>query len=252
MKVDEFITRLDEARYGRRMSEDTKPVAPAPSHAPTHTAQWKTKGTGKSSDEGEHTGPSGDAIKKKETSIPTPIAPKPSHAPTSTAMFHTDKAVKSSDEGEKISKEAIKEAVRRLIDSDEPLDYAELLGEAGHKAGCNCGFCQRMRENKGGGKKKEGGGGLEPVKEDFDTLGHRMRPGVRSGPMPIKRRLGGGVGRMGFRSPLRPKALGMPSPGMSGNQPSQGPGLSDSQRRPKNAPKSVQEQADALLEAPDQ
>ena len=53
MNAYDFINRLDAARDARRMSEDTTPVAPAPSHAPTSGEDKTTKGQGKSEDEGE-------------------------------------------------------------------------------------------------------------------------------------------------------------------------------------------------------
>ncbi len=201
MKAHEFITRLDEARYGRRVSEDTKPVAEKPSHAPTSTAQWKTKsGMGKSEDEGEKMGGEKDAIKQSKHEIPAPVAPPPSHAPTSGKDYTTTGKGSSEDEGEKVSKEAIKETVAALINGDEDIDVEALLGEGGHKDGCQCGFCMNLPKNKG--KKKEDGG------EEKESDGGMNEDGYASGttrtaPPPAKHRLG-------FRSPLlakpRPKA----------------------------------------------
>lgn len=238
MKAHEFISRLDEARYGRRVSEDTKPVAAAPSHAPTHTAQWKTDSQGKSDDQGEHTGPSGDAIKQSKHSIPTPVAPPPSHAPTSGKDYTTTGKGGSEDQGEKVSKEAIKETVRALIDGDGDVDVAALLGEGGHKAGCQCGFCK----NKGKMGKKQAGVG-EPSEGEKPEKAMKESYAVP----PVKRRLGGE--RMGFRSPITRPKMGI-NPGtpasINPNQPAM-----ERLDRASNSAKAIQEMADELLEAPD-
>lgn len=252
MKAHQLISALDEARFGRRLTEDGKPVADSPSHAPTSTAQWKTKGTGKSSDEGERMGGEKDAIKKSETAIPAPVAKEPSHAPTSTAQWKTKGGEgKSEDEGEKISKEAMKENLLDQLINGEEADIEAIMAEAeisegGHKPGCQCGFCK----NKGKmGKKSDDEGEKADDDKDDMTEGHMPmrrpmgRPGApgAGGGMPIKRRLGGE--RMGFRHPSaaspRPKAAINPyQPAME---------RLDKSGSPR---KTIQEMADELLESP--
>jgi hypothetical protein len=266
MKAHEFIARLDEARYGRRVTEDAAPVAKSPDHAPTSTAQWKTPSSGKSKDEGERTGGEKDAIKKSDSAIPAPIAKAPSHAPTSTAQWKTAGQGKSDDEGEKISKEAMKEdLLDQLINSDEEVDIEAIMAEAelreaGHKAGCQCGFCKNMGKLKKKDSGDDGGNdddnkddGKEPVAE----AGMMRRPGRSfGGPAklgaPLRGRIGKpmaagargpGPARMGFRHPSatspRPKAAINPhQPAME---------RLDAARNPARA---IQQMADELLESP--
>lgn len=253
MKAHQFISALDEARYGsRRVQEDTAPVAKAPSHAPTSSAGYKTPSSGKSKDEGERTGGSKDAIKKAEHSIPAPIAKAPSHAPTSSSGYKTSGEGKSKDEGEKVNKENVEEdLIERLADAESVEDIQALmsegeLAEGGHKAGCQCGFCK----NKGSfGKKKkdEGGEGDDEGKEDMEEnlrppMGRPMhgmgkRPGQRPAPQ-----------RMGFRHPSaaqpRPKANMAPA---AGYQPSM-----ERLERSSKPGKAISEMADELLEAPEE
>jgi hypothetical protein len=145
MKAFEFISRLDEARQGRKLSEDTTPVAKAPSHAPTSGSDPTTTGKPKSEDEGETVKK---AYKQPSGSVPAPVAPAPSRAPTSGKDYTTTGGVSIDDEGQPIQK-SMKEAIQRLIGGD--VDAIEnFLKEGGHKAGCACGFCK----NKGGFKKK--------------------------------------------------------------------------------------------------
>src|SRR5208337_2234465 len=172
MKAHQLISAMDEARFGRRLTEDDKPVADSPSHAPTSTAQWKTKGTGKSSDEGERMGGEKDAIKKSETAIPAPVAKAPSHAPTSTAQWKTKGGFggHSDDEGEKISKEAMKENLLDQLINGEDADIEAIMAEAdihegGHKPGCQCGFCK----NKGKFGKKANDDGEKKGDDDDDV-----------------------------------------------------------------------------------
>lgn len=235
MKAHEFITRLDEARYGRRLSEDTKPVAEPPSHAPTSTAQWKTKSTGKSEDEGERMGGEKDAIKQSKHEIPAPVAKAPSHAPTSGKDYTTSGKGSSEDQGEKVSKEAIKETVNALLNGDEEVDVEALLGEGAHKPGCTCGFCQ----NKGKmGKKKEDEGEAEE-KDGMNEDGYAGGT-TRMAPPPVKRRLGGA--RMGFRSQVpKPKAAINPYQ----------PAMEQKLATAKNAQRAIREMADELLDFPE-
>lgn len=237
MKAHEFITRLDEAKYGRRMAEDKAPIAPAPSHAPTKTAQFRTASSGKSEDHGERMGGEKDAIKKSSHSIPAPVAKAPSHAPTSGTDATTKGKGSSEDHGEKVSKEAMKEALNSLM-AGEDIDLDSLLGEGAHKPGCQCGFCK----NKGSfGKKKE----TEPAEDETEDdsmqedCGHcdTMPP---AGPR-IKRRIGGKE-RMSFRHPIRPPAKAA----MNMNQPAM-----EQLRASRNGPRSVAEMADRLLDYPE-
>ncbi len=257
MRASDLISALDEARFGRRLTEDGKPVADSPSHAPTSTAQWKTKGTGKSSDEGERMGGEKDAIKKSETAIPAPVAKAPSHAPTSTAQWKTKGGFggSSDDEGEKISKEAMKENLLDQLINGEDADIEAIMAEAdlsegGHKPGCQCGFCK----NKGKfGKKTNDGEKKDDGEKDDMTEGHMPmrrpmgRPGAGLG-MPPKRRLGGE--RMGFRHPSaaspRPKAMSLPGGAINPHQPSM-----EHLDRSGNSRKTISEMADELLEAPE-
>lgn len=245
MKAHEYISRLDEARTGRRMSEDTAPVAPAPSHAPTSGKDYTTTGKGSSEDQGEtvkkgYKQPSGD--------IPAPVAPAPSHAPTSGKDATTTGQGKSEDEGEKVSKEAMKEAINRLLDGDG--DVNDLLSEA-HKPDCKCGFCERMRENKGNkGKKKE-----DDKAEKVQEGGYMGRPG--RGLMGRPHMGSGGVGmgmkrpgRMNFRQQVRPQAhpgsMGLrPKATINPNQPAM-----ERLDSAGNSDAAIQEMADRLLEAP--
>lgn len=261
MKVHEFISSLDEAKYGRRRLGEENEVAKSPSHAPTSTAQYKTPSSGKSKDEGEKTGGEKDAIKKSDSAIPAPVAKAPSHAPTSTAQWKT-KGEKSEDEGEKVSKEAMKEnLIRDILDSEGDVDVAALIAQAdisegGHKAGCQCGFCK----NKGKfGKKNDGSKSHEGSKDREGSKGREdgmseshvppMRPSMGKPPM---RRPGAAPGRMGFRHPAaaRPKALGTPAKYLSGgpyasNQPSM-----EALHSAKNSARAISEMADKLLPAP--
>jgi len=269
MKVHEFISSLDEAKYGRRrVAEDTVDVAKSPSHAPTSSAGYKTPSSGKSKDEGEKNGGEKDAIKKSETSIPAPIAKAPSHNPTSSAGYKTSGEGKSKDEGEKISKEAMKEnLIRDILDSDGDVDVAALIAQAdisegGHKAGCQCGFCKN--KGKFGKKKDEGGEGGEKEEGKEDMQEHAMPPMRPMGGKPPMRAMGGKppmarpgaapAGRMGFRHPAAPrtKALGTPAKYLSGgpyasNQPSM-----EKLDSAKDPSKAIQEMADKLLPAPGQ
>jgi hypothetical protein len=252
MKAHEFISMLDDARYGhRQVAEDKEAVGDSPSHAPTSTAQWKTPSSGKSKDEGERNGGEKDAIKKSDSSIPAPVAKAPSHAPTSTAQWKTKKEVHSDDEGEKISKEAMKEnLLDDLLDAESLGDVQAVLsqaalGEGGHKDGCQCGFCK----NKGSfGKKKEDKEKNDDDKGDDKDMseGLPMRPGAGAG-AGLRKPMGG---RMGFRHPARP---GAPRPGsprpkaaMAPYQPSME--QLDTTNSPTNA---IREMADDLLEAPE-
>lgn len=251
-KVHEFISALDEARYGRQVTEDKAPVAPAPSHAPTSTAQWKTSGTGKSDDQGERTGGEKDAIKKSDSAIPAPVAPPPSHAPTSTAQWKTKGGEgKSDDEGEKVSKEAMKEnLMQQIINAEDFEDIEAILAEAdlpegGHKPGCQCAFCK----NKGKFGKKDDQKGSEDEPEDKTGMSEAYMP-MRRPPyrMPIRRRLGGD--RMSFRHPSaaapRPKAASLPGGTINPNQPAM-----ERLDTSSNSKKTIREMADELLEAPE-
>ena len=74
MRAYEFISRMEQAKYGhRRVSEDAAPVASKPSHAPTSTTQWKTPSSGKNMDGGTKEGGK-DAITPSKHSIPAPVA----------------------------------------------------------------------------------------------------------------------------------------------------------------------------------
>lgn len=249
MKAHEFISRLDDAKYGRRqVSEDSipAPVAPAPSHAPTSGKDATTKGQGKSEDEGEAVKK---AYKQPSGSIPAPVAPAPSHAPTSGKDYTTTGQGKSEDEGEPIKK-AMKEAVRQLIDGDGDIDINALI-EGDHKAGCQCGFCK----NKGSfGKKKQDGdkgadkGGKAPgvgKPKDGDKPEKSMNEAGMMGRLPFKRRLGGD--RMNFRQQLRtpPKGCVPPKAAINPHQPAME--RLDTAADPDAA---IQEMADQLLEAP--
>ena len=242
MKAYEFISRLDDARRGRRMSEDTTPVAPAPSHAPTSGTDATTKGQGKSEDEGE---PVKKGYKQPSGDIPAPVAPAPSHAPTSGTDATTKGQGSSKDEGEPI-KRAMKEAVRQLIDGDGDAVEA-LLSEGGHKAGCTCGFCK----NKGNfGKKKEGGGdkadGVGKPK-DGEKPEKAMHEAGMGGPS-FRSRIGGnriGGERMKFRQQVRLPSRGgvPPKAAINPMQPSmEGMNVKGS--------RAIQEAADRLLESP--
>lgn len=246
-KIHEFISDLDEAKYGSRRVAEGDEVASSPDHAPTSTKQWKTPSSGKSEDEGEKV--SKEAIKKSDASIPAPVAKAPSHAPTSTAQWKT-KDGNSSDEGEKISKEAMKEnLIRTIIDSDGDVDVAALITQAdvqegGHKAGCGCGFCK----NKGSfGKKKEDAEKKDEKPDDAmeENYGGPARPLPRPAAAPMKRRLSGGpgpgAGRMGFRHPAGPRPKAAMAPYQSSME---------NLDKSANAGKSIQEMADKLLEAP--
>lgn len=241
MKAHEFISRLDEARHGRRVSEDSipAPVAPAPSHAPTSGKDATTKGQGKSEDEGETVKK---AYKQPSGSIPAPVAAAPSHAPTSGKDYTTKGDGKSEDEGEKVSKEAMKETLRQLIDGDED-DVAALLSEGGHKEGCTCGFCARMKENKaskGGGKKDKAPGVGKPGEGEKPEKAMQEAGMMRA---PLRRRLGT-EGRMNFRQQYKvpPKACGVPSKAaINPMQPSM---------ENLDVDGSIQAMADRLLEAP--
>ena len=146
MKAFELISRLDEARQGRRVTEGVPaPVAPAPSHAPTSGEDPTTTGKPESEDEGETVKK---AYKQPSASIPAPVAPAPSHAPTSGKDYTTTGGVSIDDEGQPIEK-SMKEAIQRLIGGDTDA-IENFLKEGGHKSGCQCGFCK----NKGGFKKK--------------------------------------------------------------------------------------------------
>jgi hypothetical protein len=251
--VHEFISALDDAKYGNQVTEDKAPVAPAPSHAPTSTAQWKTPSSGKSDDQGERTGGEKDAIKKSNTAIPAPVGPTPSHAPTSTAQWKTKGGEgHSEDEGEKVSKEAMKEnLMQQIIDAETADDIQAImaeadLSEAGHPAGCTCGFCR----NKGKFGKKDSEKSAEAETEDKGDVAeaHRQmrRPPYR---MPIRRRLGGE--RLGFRhpaatAPSRPKAASLPGGTINPNQPAM-----EKLDTSDDPTKTIQEMADQLLEAPD-
>jgi hypothetical protein len=245
MKAAEFITRLDEARHGRRVTEDTTPIAPAPSHAPTHTAQWKTASHGMSKDEeGNDYGEKGSGIKKKETAMPTPIGKSPSHAPTSTAQWKTGSDSKE-DEGETPGKEAMKENLfRALTDSNDEDEIQAILAshglsEGGHKPGCKCAFCA----NKGKfGKKSE----EMPKEDDHDdddddkmTEGfHANHAGMGGFGQRVKKDIFRGS-RMGFRhSKPRPKAAYGPGPdNINPNQPAM--------------ESSIERMADKLLDYPE-
>ena len=242
MKAYEFITRLDEARHARRVNEDTTPVAPAPSHAPTSGKDHTTKGQGKSEDEGE---PVKKGYKQPSGSIPAPVAPAPSHAPTSGKDYTTTGDGKSEDEGEKISKEAVKETLRQLIDGDDA-DVNALLSEGGHKPGCTCGFCTRMKQNKDGkGKSDKPKDDDETEKDVKESFGGGMaaagRPPLRP---PMRRRLGN-EGRMNFRQQVKlpPKACGVPSKAAINP-------MQPAMERLDSSPNAIQELADQLLEAP--
>lgn len=241
MKAHEFISRLDEARYGKRRAfEDKAPVAAAPSHAPTSTAQWKTDSQGKSEDHGEKSGGEGDAIKKSKSSIPAPIAKSPSHAPTSSSGYSTTGKGSSEDKGENVSKEAMKEAIDGLLDGDTS-EFFSLLREGAHKPGCQCGFCK----NKGRfGRKKEEDEGDDEGGEMQEDCGcdHPHAPGHG---LPLKRRLGG-EHRLGFRSrvPARPKATTMPA-NINPNQPAM-----ERLDAAYATSEMIQEMADELLESP--
>ena len=242
MKAHEYISRLDDARHGHRMTEDKAPIAAAPSHAPTSTAPWKTPSSGKSSDGGARTGGEKDAIKKADHAIPAPIEKSPSHAPTSTAQWKTDSSVKSDDEGEKVSKEAMKEALASLIDGDtseiEALLSEETFAEGGHKTGCKCGFCL----NKGKFGKKKDGEKDDGEKDDEEKM-HEAITGYGPGPVRapmIKRRLGGQ--RMGFHHPVQPRAKAAINPYQPAME------RLDTASRVDQA---IQEIADDLLEAPE-
>jgi hypothetical protein len=254
MKAHQFISALDDARYGnRRVQEDTTPIAKAPSHAPTSSAGYKTPSSGKSKDEGERMGGK-DAIKKAEHSIPAPIAKAPSHAPTSSAGYKTSGEGKSKDEGEKINKENVKEElIDRLADADSVEDIQAImaegeLAEGGHKAGCTCGFCK----NKGSfGKKKKDEGGDDDKGDDKEGMEEGLQPPMGR-PMPgMGKRPGQRPGmkppgqRMGFRHPSaaqpRPKAAMAPyQPSMERLERSSKPG------------QAISEMADELLEAPEE
>jgi len=263
MKAHEFISRLEEAKYGRRrVREDKGAVADSPSHAPTSTAQWKTPSSGKSEDEGERTGGEKDAIKQSKHSIPAPVAKAPSHAPTSGKDATTTGKGSSEDQGEKVSKEAMKEGLlRRLIDADEDMDITAIMAEAelaegGHKAGCACGFCK----NKGSfGKKKEEKSeeGDDDDKDDdmSESALPPRRPAGRAGfgapakpgaAIPGKigqpRRVGGG---MGFRHPSATAPRPRAKAAMAAYQPSM-----ERLETSKNAARTIEEMADELLEAP--
>jgi hypothetical protein len=249
MKAHEFISRLDDAKNGHRVVEDSAPVAASPSHAPTKTAQWKTDGKGKSDDQGERMGGEKDAIKQKKTSIPTPVAAAPSHAPTSGTDATTTGKGSSEDQGEKVSKEAMKEALSGLLDGDE-LDIEALLGDAvvegGHKAGCKCGFCMNKGKmgKKADAKDDDDEGDKDKMEENYGPGGMGRRPPMPGAArtMPIKRRLGGGAGRMGFRHPVRPPAKAAINPYQPAME------RLDTSSNPQQA---IQEIADELLEAPD-
>lgn len=253
MKAHQFISALDEARYGgRRVAEDTAPVAKAPSHAPTSSAGYTTPSSGKSKDEGERMGGSKDAIKKSDSAIPAPVAKAPSHAPTSSAGYETKGEGKSSDEGEKISKEAMKENLVNLLLNDDDADIEAMMAEAelsegGHKAGCKCGFCMNKgkfgKKSDDDGEKKDEGDDKEGMEEAMPirppmgrpTPGTMRRPGQRPG---------GPGQRMGFKHPSatspRPKAA------MAPYQPSM-----ENRERSKNSGRGISEMADRLLAAPD-
>ena len=265
MKAHQFISALDEARYGsRRVQEDTAPVAKAPSHAPTSSAGYKTPSSGKSKDEGERMGGK-DAIKKSEHSIPAPVAKAPSHAPTSSAGYKTPSSGKSDDEGEKINKENVKEElINRLADADSVEDIQAIMAEGeiaegGHKAGCQCGFCK----NKGSfGKKKkdegsEGGDDKEGMEEGLQPpMGRPMHGmGKRPGQRPPMKPMGQ---RMGFRHPSaaqpRPKAAMGAYPRPKANMaPAAGyqPSMERLERSSKPG-RAISEMADELLEAPEE
>ncbi|MDD1733161.1 MAG: hypothetical protein LUQ53_04240, partial [Methanothrix sp.] len=240
----EFISRLDDARHGRRVSEDSipAPVAPAPSHAPTSGKDATTKGQGKSEDEGETVKK---AYKQPSGSIPAPVAAAPSHAPTSGKDYTTKGDGKSDDEGEKISKEAMKETLRQLIDGDED-DVAALLSEGGHKAGCTCGFCTRMKQNKEGKGKSDKSKDDAPEKDVKESFGGGMAAAAGRVPVrpPMRRRLGN-EGRMNSRqqyNKVPPKACGVPSKAaINPMQPSM---------EHLDVDGSIQALADRLLEAP--
>lgn len=286
MKAHEFISRLDEARYGRLAEEGSEdkgqsvkkaykqpsgsspaPIAEKPSHAPTSTAQWKTTGKGKSEDEGEAVEK---GYKQPSASIPSPVAAKPSHAPTSGKDATTSGQGKSEDEGETVKK-AMKEAINSLIDGDDTdASVAALLGEGGHKAGCKCGFCERMRQNKSGNKPKgeedsESGGldsgestesGTDMKESVYDApppqhrLPGRPMPSGRppmQGSLPAKRRIGGERG-IPFRHPF-PKPgqrVAPPKAAINPNQPAM-----ERRSQGRDPELVVQEQADKLLENPD-
>ena len=197
MKAFEFISRLDDARHARRVSED---------------------------------------------GIPAPVAAAPSHAPTSGKDATTTGQGKSEDEGEAISKEAMKETLRQLIDGDDT-DVAALLSEGGHKAGCQCGFCKNKgsfgkKKDEGVGKTKDGEQPDKAMKEDLGMAGAGRG-------MPLRRRLGGAPpSRMNFRQRVKlpPKACGVPS--KAAINPMQ-PAMEQLDGRA-----SIQDIADRLLEAP--
>jgi hypothetical protein len=198
MKAYDFITRLDQARYGRSVSEDTKPVAPAPSHAPTSGKDYTTTGKGSSEDQGERMGGEKDAIKQSKHEIPAPVAAAPSHAPTSGKDYTTTGKGSSEDQGEKISKEAIKETVAALIDGEGEFDLEALLGEGGHKPGCKCNFCMNLPRNKGKKADSDEDEKKDGMQEAYGAPSMR-RPAAPTAP-PMRR-------RMGFRSQVpRPKA----------------------------------------------
>jgi hypothetical protein len=245
MKAHEYISRLDDLRHARRMTEDTNDVAPAPLHAPTSGKDHTTTGQGKSDDEGE---PVRKAYKQPSGNIPAPVAPAPSHAPTSGKDYTTTGQGKSEDEGEKISKEAMKEAVRQLIDGDA--NVQDLLSEGGHKPGCQCGFCK----NKGsfGKKKKEGDSdqdgvgkpkeGSQPDKAMQEAgISGRLGAPVR----PLGRR--GLSDRFNFRQPVRPPAKGCVPPKAAINP------YQPAMERMDSAPsvnRAIREMADRLIDDP--
>lgn len=264
MNVSDFISQLDDARYGqRRVNEDEgkssegtahkgykqpsgsipKPIAEKPSHAPTSTAQFKTTGQAKSKDEGETVEK---GYKQPSASIPAPVAKAPSHAPTDGKDATTKGQGSSKDEGEGLTSKAIKETIRSLIDDDEP--NLALLSERGaHKAGCQCGFCK----NKGSfGKKKEEGEGEGDDKKEEKMESRRPVPRRTvqeyypgPGALPAKRRIGGE--RIGFRSQV-PRRPGMPQRPGAGAPP---PKAAINPMQPSM--ESVQRAADQLLEAPE-
>lgn len=256
MKVSDFISALDEARYGNHGLQEDDAVAEAPSHAPTKTSQWKTPSTGKSEDHGERMGGEKDAIKQSKNSIPAPVAKSPSHAPTSGKDYTTTGKGGSEDQGEKISKEAVKEElIHQLIDAEDEDDISAIMAEAeltergAHKSGCKCGFC--LNKSSFGKKKEEG---ADDKKSDMSEAMPMRRPSPRAGfGVPAKKgiTLRGKIGKpksvgaptMGFRHPSsispRPKAIVAPYQ----------PSMENAARRKTG--KSVQEMADELLESPE-
>jgi hypothetical protein len=244
MKVHQFISRLDEARFGRRVIENE--VADAPSHAPKSSSGYTTPSSGKSEDKGERMGGERDAIKKSSSSIPTPVAKAPSHAPTSGKDATTSGKGSSEDQGEKVSKEAMKEnLLNRILNAEYASDIQDILrrtsvSEGRHKPGCKCGFCANMRKFG----KKSTGSAEEPVEENHlaPSIGSGGRPGAAARPFPAKRRLGGE--RMGFRHPSA--ATPRPKAAINPNQPAM-----ERLDTSSNARRTISEMADALLEAPD-